>query len=1329
MALAKRYRTPAVSLETAERIRLDAEVRLGLSIDTLGSELCYYIETDEGLSPREAAIIEWLVAETFEPQNTRGRSCLPKNDYPMLVEVGPRNNFESPDSSVAISVCQACGIDKVTRLEASRRFGLSTILTPGQQTEFLTPLHDKMTQVQYRRQPRTFQTKRKPKKVQVIDILKRGPDLLRKFSEEFACGWDDYDIEWIYDLFRNVLKFNPTDVVLFQIAQAITAEHSRHQFWKGKHVIDGVEQPQSLWELVNEPIKANRSNSKIALTDDSSSIKGPKIRLLVPLYPDRPGPVMVVTRAYNPTLTAETHNWPTLVEPFEGSSTGTGGRTRDGIVVGRGGLLIISALGIMVGNLHLPGYKLSWEDDFGWESPNGYASPDEIMLNGSKGAYYYGNCIGECCPLGTTRSISIETPDGRRGYSKPILYTMGGGQMEDQHSKKPKARKGQLVVVLGGRGYRIGVGGGSTSSVDPSSLKRKLAFDAVQRGEPWNGRGIYEVIAACVRMGRANKIRRPGDCGAGGLGNQLLEIVSPTGGTIELRDIPIGDQTLQAYVIVSNESQERIVILIEEEDYEFILSLCQRFRVLCKILGRITGDGWFTITDRNDGTTPVRLPLDRVLENLPRRTYYHTSIPPRLRPLVLPSRLTPRRATEQVFRLISVGSKRALVEGVDCSVTGRVAQQQRVGPNGVPIADFAAVAQSMIPTDNRFPGIAYSLGEQPVKGLIDPRAMTRMSVAEALLNIAGAHITDLEHIKFSANWMWAAKELGEGANLYWAVKALKDICLALGIAIDGGKDSLSMLDKRLERKRKNRKRRLRTIKAPGTLIVSFYATMKDVRVKVTPDLKRAGNTLVFVDLANGKNRLGGSALAQVHRQIGNEVPDVEDPQLLVRAFRAVQLLVESGQIASIHDRSDGGLLTTLCEMAFAGNLGVAVDMKSRSKPLATYFSEELGLVIETADPDATIETLRRFQVPSRAIGEVTARPKLLLYHNGRKFLEDSMLRLRAVWEETSDQLDALQSNPRCVKQAAEVRRTLLSPPPYHLTFTPRPTPQPIFYTSHRPQAAVICEEGTNGYEEMWALAHLAGYRAWNVWMTDLLDMPIDFLDRFQTIFWPGGFTFRDIFGAGKGQAGVIRFNPRLQAMFDRFYRRLDTLSLGVCNGAQLSLLLKWASDYEMPDELAPRLVQNDYGRFRADWVTVGIEESPAVALEGMAGSRLGIWIAHGEGRLRVEQEVLDWIIANHLAPIRYLDRDGQPTEVFPFCPSGSPLGIAGICSPDGRHLAMMPHPERCGNLWNWMWLPEDWQNLEASPWLRLFQNMFLWCFAQARLARQESRSRIVVARR
>ena len=1328
MPLVRRYRTPAVSLETAERIRQDAEARLGLSIDALGNEVCYHIETDGELSSREAAIIEWLIAETFEPENTRGRSYLSARDYPMRLEVGPRNSFESPDSSVAISVCQACGVDRVIRLEASRRFGLSRPLTSEQQAEFLRPLHDKMTQVQYRRPPRTFQTKRKPRRVQVIDILKHGPDLLRKFSEEFACGWDDYDIAWIDDLFRNVLKFNPTDVVLFQIAQAITAEHSRHQFWKGKHIIDGVEMPYSLMDLVTEPHRRHPGNSRIAFADDSSSIKGPKVRLLIPLYPDKPGPVFLVTRVYDPTMTAETHNWPTLVEPFEGASTGTGGRNRDNFVVGRGGLLLVSALGIMVGNLHIPGYRLPWEDDEGWTSPNGYADPLEILLRGTKGAYAYGTCIGEPCVLGTTRSFSMETPDGRRGYSKPILFTAGGGQMESQHARKPLAKKGQLVLVLGGKGFNIGVGGGATSSVDPATLERKLAFYAVQRGEPEMGRKTYEMIWTCVKMGRGNKIRRPGDCGAGGLGNQLLEIVSPVGGRIELRDIPIGDMTLQAYVIVSNESQERLVILIDPGDLDFFLSLAQRFRVPCRVLGRITGDGWFILHDRNDDSTPVRLPLDKVLENLPRRTYHHTSIRARLRPLRLPAHLTPGVAARRVFRLISVGSKRALVEGVDCSVTGKVAQQQRVGPNGVPISDYAVAAQSMFSYKGKFPGIAYSLGEQPIKGLVNPRAMVRMTVAEALLNMAGARITGLGDIRFSANWMWAAKEPGEGANLYWAVETLRDICLALGIDPDGGKDSLSMVDTRLDRKGKRRKPRLRKIKAPGTLVVSFYATMDDVRQKVTADLKRAGNTLVFVDLASGKNRLGGSALAQVHKQIGNEVPDVEDPELLARAFKAIQVLVESGDIASMHDRSDGGLLTTLCEMAFAGNLGVVVDLKSKSPAMATYFSEELGLVIECEDSDVVIETLRRFEVPARPVGTVIAEPRVLLNHNGEKFLHDSMLRLRAIWEETSDRLDALQSNPRCVEQAAEVRRTLLAPPPYHLTFTPTPTPQSIFYTSHRPQAAVIREEGTNGHEEMWAMARLAGFRVWTVEMTDLLTCPIDYLDLFQAIFWPGGFSFKDVFGAGKGQAGVIRFNEKLAAMFDRFYRRLDTLSLGVCNGAQLSLLLKWAPDYELPDELAPRLVQNDYGRFRADWVTVGIEEGPAVALADMDGSRLGIWVAHGEGRLKVEQMVLDWILANRLAPIRYVDRDGQPTTAFPDCPNGSPKGIAGVCSLDGRHLAMMPHPERCGNLWNWMWLPEDWKNLEASPWLRLFQNMLLWCQAQARLARQESRSRIVVAR-
>jgi len=1295
------YRRPALSESAVEQIKFNTEKRLGIKIEEIATEWCFYIQTTEPLDDKELAILEWLLAETFEPDNFSTESYVERARYPTVLEVGPRLNFETAWSSTAVSICHACGLKKIVRIERSIRYGLSTLLIEeGQKIAFLAPLHDRMTQMCYPRPLNSFDSGMRPEPVRIIPVIEKGMDALRTINSERGLAMDEQDLNLYYDLFVNRLKRNPTDVELFQLG-ACNSEHCRHGFFNGKLVINEQPMDKTLMQIVKTPWENNPKNSLIAFCDDSSAIQGYEIVTLVPTKPGECSAFALERLFYHPTLTAETHNFPSGVAPFPGAETGTGGRIRDNQAVGQGGLVIAGGAAYCVDNLRIPGYDLPWEDD-GWFHPSNLASPLEILIQASNGASDYGNKFGEPVIFGFTRSCGIEMPDGRRGWYKPIMYTVGAGQIDDRHTKKGLPEKGMLVVQVGGPAYRIGLGGGPASSMIQGENVAELDFNAVQRGDAQMEQRMNRLIRACVEMGDKNPIVSSHDLGAVGDCNALTELINPAGAKINLRAIPLGDKSLSVLEYWGDEAQERNAFLIWPDRFDQIKAICDREGIPCAIVGQITGDGWLILHDENDGSTPVQLPLKDVLGELPQKTFKSERIPLKREPLKLPDGLTFTEALERVLRLVSVGSKRFLTTKVDRSVTGLIAQQQCVGPNQLTLSDYAVISQSHF----GLTGVALSLGEQPIKGLISPQAMARLAVAEALLNMVGAKITELFNIKFSANWMLAAKLPGEGAWLYDAACALRDICLDLGIALDGGKDSLSMAAKT-----KAPDGTTQIVKAPGELVVGFYAPMDNITHKVTSDIKQPGSTLIFIDLAKGKNRLGSSALAQVFKQTGNDCPDVEDKILLSRAFRVINELVEEKEILSVHDRSDGGLIVTLLEMAFAGNCGLDVKIKSKHNPFETFFSEEIGLVIECEKPDEVRKTLDTYDIPSQVIGKIALRGNLeiIITHNGEDILNDYMPRLRKIWEETSSQIDRLQANPKCVEQEAENNAHLTTPPPYRLNFIPEPTSKNILSASSKFKVAILRTEGSNGDREMTSAFYLAGFEPLDVNVSDLLSGKAS-LDDFRGVAFVGGFTYADVLDAGKGWAGVIRFNEELVKQFKCFYERQDTFSLGVCNGCQLMALLGWVPWPDLKGKEQPRFIKNTSERFESRFSTVRILPSPAIMLRGMEDSILGVWVAHGEGRLYLPKSaMLNEIEKNSLAPLRFTDADGNIALTYPFNPNGSIKGITALCSPDGRHLAMMPHPERTFLKWQWSWLPKNWQDLKASPWLKLFQNAREWC--------------------
>ena len=1257
-------------------------------------EYCFNIETLRPLSDRELNVLKQLLADGFILDSVKANSNYQNDDQ--VIELGPRLNFATAFSTNAVAICRSCGLDSITRIERSRRYQLPDNIEADR---FIKENHDRMTEFQYQHKLISFETGLKPEPVFIVPLIERGQDALKKINQEMGLGMDDWDINYYYDLFVNKIGRNPTNVECFQLGQA-NSEHSRHWFFKGKIVIDGQEMPQSLMELVAATLKANPKNSVIAFKDNSSAIKGYQIETIIPEKPGYFSQFKKEKLNYHIIFTAETHNFPSGVAPFPGAETGGGGRIRDVNATGSGSLVLAGTAGYCVGNLQIPGYDLPWEEK-SFVYPDNLAAPLKIEVQASNGASDYGNKFGEPLIQGFTRSFGLKLPNGeRREWLKPIMFSGGVGQIDARHTEKHKPEPDMLIIQIGGPAYRIGMGGGSASSMIQGENVAELDFNAVQRGDAEMEQKMNRVIRACVEMGNDNPIISIHDQGAGGPCNVLTELIEPVGGKIEIRKIRLGDKTLSVLEIWGAEYQERDALLIKPERIKQFAEICQRERADYEVLGKITGDGKVVVYDASNDSTPVNLELEKILGKMPQKTFTDKHLDLNLKPLEIPEDLSFAGALNNVLRLVGVGSKGFLVHKVDRSVTGLIAQQQCAGPLQLTVADVAVIAQSHFSTT----GAAIAIGEQPNKIMINPKVGARLTVAEALTNIVWAKISALEDIKCSGNWMWAAKLPGEGANLYDAAKAISELMIELGIAIDGGKDSLSMAAKVGQE----------IVKSPSQLVVSAYATVPDINKIITPDIKRPGqSSLWLIDLGQGQQRLGGSALAQTLKQIGNQAPDVNDPEILKQAFYAVQEMMDEGVILAGHDRSDGGLITALLEMAFSGNCGLEIDFAwPEVSALEYYFNEELGLVVEVnpEKEERFKEIIEKYNLIelTHGLGRTISQPQIIITHNQQVVLDQDMRDLRQLWQETSYQLEKLQTNPQCADQE-KINSYDQQTPEYKLTFQPQPTALEILNSNHKPKVAIIREEGSNGDREMTSAFYLAGFEVWDATMTDLLAGQADLAD-FRGVVFVGGFSYADTLGSAKGWASTIRFSDKLKKMFNDFYNRPDTFSLGVCNGCQLMGLLGWVPWLGIADEKQPRFVRNTSGRFESRWITLKIQDSPAIMLQGMAGSVLGAWVAHGEGRLYFPDEtILEKIKNQKLVALNFVDDQSQKTEKYPFNPNGSPEGITGLCSPDGRHFAMMPHPERSFLKWQFPWLPKEWQDLPASPWLKMFQNAYAWC--------------------
>jgi phosphoribosylformylglycinamidine synthase len=1248
-------------------------------------EYCFNIQCDRELHDTESERLRLLLADGFMAGSISDIPTLHGDD---VVEVGPRLNFATAWSANMVAICAAVGLAMITRLERSRRYRVP----PGTDRDhFVTTHHDRMTECPYPAPLASFDTGLTPEPVYDIDLMGGGPEVLTTVP---GLSMDEWDRQFYHDYFVGRHQRNPTIVEIMDLNNA-NSEHSRHGFFKGVQLIDGVARDATLFELVAATLEANPAGSVIAFKDNSSAINGYPVTTIITEKPGEPSRFAPQHSHYHPLLTAETHNFPTGVAPFAGAETGTGGRIRDVQATGRGAFVMAGSAGYCVGNLHIPNYQLDWELER--NQPDNLADPLTILIEASNGASDYGNKFGEPVILGFVRSFDQRLPAGERwGFIKPIMFTSGIGQIDARLVEKHEPEPGMLIVQIGGPAYRVGFGGGAASSMLQGENVSDLDFDAVQRGDAEMEQKMNRVIRACCELGDDNPLEMIHDQGAGGPANVLKELVESAGGRIDIRAIRVGDPTMSVLEIYVAEYQERVGLLIAPGNLARFQTLCRREKVSCEVLGEVTGDKRFIVTDSVTGTTPVDLELEPLLGGIPQKTFADQRRTVSHEPLTIAPDSRVVDLLRRVVSLVSVGSKRFLTNKVDRAVTGLVAQQQCCGPLQLPVADFGVMAQTHFGTT----GIATAIGEQSIKMLVNPGAGARMAVGEALTNLAGVVVEDINQIKCSANWMWAPKLAGEGSALRDAVQAMHDAMIPLGIGVDGGKDSLSMATMV----------GAETVKSPRQLVVSLYGAVPDIGAKITPDITEPGSVLFFIDCSGGRYRLGGSALAQVQGRIGDESPDMDDPALVGRAFGLIQHLVAEKTINAGHDRSDGGLITTLMEMAFSGNCGLDIGIVGKGTPVEMLFAEELGYVVACppGQEEAVISRCREHEVPVQRLGVSTTDKQIRIRVNAEPVLAESMETLRGWWEETSHQLERLQMNPAC---ADEEKATIFSRPgpSYHISFAPDAKTADSRPTGSHPKVAILRDEGSNSDREMSSAFYQAGFEVWDICMQDLLDGAID-LTAFTGLAAVGGFSYADVPQSAKGWGATIALNDMLHGQFTSFYQRPDTFSLGVCNGCQLFALIGWVPWLGLAAEKQPRFVRNRSQRFESRWVSVTVTESPAIMLAGMENTTFGIHVDHGEGRFHApDVGVFNAIKEQKLIPLAYVDDDGAPTERYPFNPNGSPGGVAGLCSPDGRHLALMPHPERCFLPWQAHWLPEDMKTTETSPWFRLFTNAYRWC--------------------
>ena len=1215
-----------------------------------------------------------------------------------LVLVVPRPGTISPWSSKATDIAHVCGLSGIRRIERgiAYRLDIDGELAEGGLLELAAPLHDRMTEAAMlsTAQAASLFAGHEPRPLGHIALTSEGRDALESANSGMGLALSPDEIDYLLDAYTCMGR-DPTDVEIMMFAQA-NSEHCRHKIFNADWIVDGVAQPKSLFAMIRNTHACSPGGVLSAYKDNAAVIAGPVGDRFLP----DPGSAeyRYVQEPLDILIQVETHNHPTAISPFPGAATGSGGEIRDEGATGCGGKPKAGLVGYSVSNLRIPDARQPWEVDYG--RPGRIASALEIMLEAPIGAAAFNNEFGRPNILGYFRSFELRLESDAagtiRGYHKPIMIAGGLGSLRRQHVEKGEVPAGACVVVLGGPAMLIGLGGGAASSVGSGASSADLDFASVQRGNPEIQRRAQEVIDRCAALGDDNPIVLIHDVGAGGLSNAVPEAIahSHRGGRIDLRAVPNDEPGMSPLEIWCNEAQERYVLAIPPERIATFEALCRRERCPYAVIGHTTDDGILRVHDPLHGNDPVDIPIDVLLGKPPRMT---RDVSRKARPGdgFDAAGIDPAEALQRLLRLPTVADKTFLVSIGDRTVGGLVSRDQMVGPWQVPVADAAVTLAGFV----GHAGEAMAMGERAPLALLDGPASGRMAIGEAVTNIAAADVRRLGDVRLSANWMAACGQPGEDATLFDTVRAVgEQLCPELGIAIPVGKDSLSMRSAWREGDEP------RAVVAPVSLIVSAFAPVGDVRRSLTPELRRdPGSRLLLIDLGAGRNRLGGSCLAQVYGAIGNTPPDLDDPALLKAFFAAIRELGDQGCLLAYHDRSDGGLGVTALEMAFAGNVGVQLDLGEVNNLLAALFAEELGALVQVATGQLSHvrEVFARHGLGEcvHAIGQVAVERRFRVAANGGVCIDAGLDELRAAWSETTWRMQRLRDNPDCADEEQCSRLDASDPGlGWRPTFDPeQDVAAPFIATGVRPPVAVLREQGVNSQLEMAAALDRAGFAAVDVHMTDLLEGRVT-LEGFAGLVACGGFSYGDVLGAGEGWAKSILFNPRARDAFATWFQRPDSFSLGVCNGCQMLSALK---ELIPGAEAWPRFVRNRSEQFEARLSLVEVCDSPSLFFEGMAGSILPIAVSHGEGR--AEFASADGLArAAGLTAIRFVDNHGRVATRYPANPNGSPGGLAGLTTTDGCVTITMPHPERVFRSVQNSWRPRD--AGEYSGWMRIFRN-------------------------
>ncbi|WP_133648864.1 phosphoribosylformylglycinamidine synthase [Paraburkholderia flava] len=1342
---------------------LDTLTRIDANIVGVRGQYLHFVNAQTPLTAEDSAKVEALMhyGDPFEPAKERG-----------AVEtflVVPRFGTVSPWASKATDIAHHCGLTQVRRIERGIEYtvtlksgllGGKKALSDEVRDAVVAALHDRMTEsvAPSRDHAMHLFDELPARPLQTVDILARGRAALEAANTELGLALADDEIDYLIDAFTTLGR-NPTDVELMMFAQA-NSEHCRHKIFNAQWTIDGEAQDISLFNMIRNTEKLHPEGTIVAYSDNSAIMAGGTAERW---FPRKPGAAADAAGAdalaehygrhvelTHTLMKVETHNHPTAISPFPGAATGAGGEIRDEGATGRGARPKAGLAGFTVSNLELPDAREAWENardaaellahrkpDATGEAygrPDRIASPLQIMIDGPLGGAAFNNEFGRPNLGGYFRAYEQNVGGTVRGYHKPIMIAGGIGNISDQHTHKHDLPEGTLLIQIGGPGMRIGMGGGAASSMATGTNTAELDFDSVQRGNPEIERRAQEVINACWQLGEHNPILSIHDVGAGGLSNAFPELVdgADKGARFELRKIQLEESGLSPREIWSNEAQERYVLAIAPADLPAFEAMCERERCPFAVVGVATAERQLKLIDtdvRNDAEhQPVDMPMEVLLGKAPRMHRDVKRVATTLQPVDVTG-IALSEVAVSVLRHPTVASKSFLITIGDRSVGGTTARDQMVGPWQVPVADCAITTMDYA----GFRGEAMTMAERTPLAVIDAPASGRMAVGEAVTNIAAAPIESLGKLKLSANWMAACGSPGEDAALYDTVKAIgMELCPALGISIPVGKDSLSMRTKWDDRGV------AKEVVAPVSLIISAFAPVDDVRQHLTPQLRRtdeAGDSvLIAIDLGRGKQRMGGSILAQVTQQVGDTVPDVDDPEDLKRFFAAIQALNSDGKLLAYHDRSDGGLWATVCEMAFAGHVGVSlnVDMltldpnhesdygdakdwtkqtsgRREDRTIRALFTEELGAVVQVraADRDAVLAALREHGLSacSHVIGKLNDRDTIEIYRDAKKIYDAPRVELQRAWGEVSWRISQLRDNPACADAEHDTLLDASDPGMTpHLSFDPADdVAAPFIGKGARPRVAILREQGVNSHLETAYAFDRAGFDAYDVHMSDLLAGRATLAD-FAGAVACGGFSYGDVLGAGEGWAKTIRFNAQLADMFAAFFGRSDTFALGICNGCQMMSSL---ASMIPGAEAWPKFTRNKSEKFEARTSLVEIQSSASIFFAGMEGSRIPVAVAHGEGYADFSQQ---GDAARVAVAMRFVDHRGDATERYPFNPNGSPEGITSVTTEDGRFTVLMPHTERVHRTVQLSWAPDEWKGAagDGSPWMRVFQNARKW---------------------